>query len=218
MQEDLWRFFSPLASCAPGETLAPDRIKKCASEKRWLMQRTSRGGRHFTSPGRMFQREANTNMVAHRLGCCVMDASDSDTYRLSCFRIPVGEVAVHHRWHFQAIPGSFRTSWHQSQGAFHELIYAEEYFGNCNHTVLIITVTMRSLVEALFTHETRDVRKSLRKQIWRIIQSTLECFPLVWFTLPKLTIADVAKIVEPISSPKDSNLDKGCLSNINITM
>lgn len=46
----------------------------------------------ISPPGGMFQREANTNMLAHSLRCCVTAVSDSDTYRLSCFWIPVGRL------------------------------------------------------------------------------------------------------------------------------
>lgn len=72
----------------------PDWIKKCVSEKRWLMQRTSRGGRveDISPPRGLFQREANTNMVARSLRCCVMAMSDSETYWLSCFWMPVGRL------------------------------------------------------------------------------------------------------------------------------
>lgn len=46
----------------------------------------------ISPPRGVFQREANTNMVARRFRCCVMAVSDSDTYWLSRFWIPVGRL------------------------------------------------------------------------------------------------------------------------------
>lgn len=106
----------------------PDCIKKCVSEKRWLIQRTSQGGRHFTSQGNV------STWGEHKHGCTlsqmlchgrewqweVLTVLFLDTCR---------QVAVHCRWHFEGISCSFRTQLHKPRGTFfYKLKYVTEYF------------------------------------------------------------------------------------------
>lgn len=113
-QEDLQRdFFFLLLLLHPLKLkrMEADCIKKCVSQKRWLMQRTSRGGRHFTSQGIV------STWCEHKHGCTPsqMLCHGREWQRhvpTVLFPDTCRQVAVHRRWHFQGISGSFRTQSH----------------------------------------------------------------------------------------------------------
>lgn len=138
VQEDLQRDFFPLLLVhhVKLRRVEPDCIKKCVSEKRWLMQRTSRGGRHFTSQGKV------STWGEHKHGCTLSQmlrhGREWQRHVLTVlFLDTCRDVAVHRRWHFRGISGSFRTG-ASRYGLWTEL--SEIILSFDNHIVRIVMV------------------------------------------------------------------------------
>lgn len=115
-----------------------DCIKKCVFQKRWLMQGTSRGGRHFTSQGSV------STWGEHKHGCTpsqmLCHGREWQRHVLTVlFLDTCRQVAVHRRWHFQGISGSFRTQSHKLLSRYLWTALFESLLWYANHMVKMVS-------------------------------------------------------------------------------